>query len=455
MNKFEIYYLNKKYYHYLVDINFLDEMMKKDERPHIGFILLTDWNPGFGYVIPLVTGKFTKSKYQKLIKYKTNGKEEYSILKIDKMIPILNNNDFIRKNNKLTLREKVELVELNNIRDEIINLAKEVRKYRYKFNVNHFKKSKDLNFSIDYPLVDHLAINYFKSLHQHTIDELINNYKNLEVNKKLIERKYFSSDFDHINSLNNIKLANSLGIVELRKRIGDENFNKLIFQNNQLKEKLNKYYLYAKNLNEIENDCLMAFWLQKNNFIDQSDKFNGIEYQVFSYTNKPIQKDILNVSYNKTKFYFENDDLKIWYGWMYKDSNHRKIVIVNKDNNFAVESESIWLELNSGEKEFRLALLKLFKSFPHEFKSIFDKYGYPYNVELFYQRQIDNINQQLERYSKNPQLLPKIENDNSKNVSGNLLDKLNDFKKMREKQLIDIRKDWKIYLESQGLVKSS
>lgn len=77
---------------------------------------------------------------------------------------------------------------------------------------------------------------------------------------------------------------------------------------------------------------------------------------------------------------------------MYKDPNRRKIVILNKDNNFAIESESIWLELNSGEKEFRLALLKLFKTFPHEFKSIFDKYGYPYNVELFYQRQIDNIN---------------------------------------------------------------
>lgn len=68
-----------------------------------------------------------------------------------------------------------------------------------------------------------------------------------------------------------------VGKLELRKKIGEETFQKLIFQNNLLKEKLNKYYLYSKNLNEIENDCLMAFWLQKNNFIDQSDKFNGLE----------------------------------------------------------------------------------------------------------------------------------------------------------------------------------
>ena len=77
MNAFKIYYLNKNYYDYLVNNNFVDEMMKKYGRPYIGFILLTIGNPNFGYVIPLVTGQFARNKYEKLIEYKINGKKEY------------------------------------------------------------------------------------------------------------------------------------------------------------------------------------------------------------------------------------------------------------------------------------------------------------------------------------------------------------------------------------------
>ena len=147
----------------------------------------------------------------------------------------------------------------------------------------------------------------------------------------------------------------------------------------------------------------------------------------------------------KTKFYFENADLKIWYGWIHRDPTHRKIVIVNKHNNFSIESESIWLEVNSGLRGLHLGLFELFKSSPFEFKNIFDKYGYPYNLELFYQRQIDNINQQLNRYSKNPTLASKVKKNGT-------IQQLNNLKQIREKELIDIKKNWEIYLKSQGLI---
>ena len=65
-----------------------------------------------------------------------------------------------------------------------------------------------------------------------------------EINERLIERKYFSSDFDHIQSLKKINLSNSSEIIQLKSKVGEKNFNELISKNLQLKSKLNNYYLY-------------------------------------------------------------------------------------------------------------------------------------------------------------------------------------------------------------------
>ena len=458
MDKFKIYYLNSKYYDYLNKNNFLDQMMAKEGRPHIGFIQLwTNYNHDFGYVIPLVTADNNPNqrlnKYQKLIEYEVNGQKQYSILKIDKMIPIINNADFVEKAEKTKLknREIAQLKEVNNfvLQKEIFNLANDVREQRYSLNLNYFKRSKinDLFHSIDYPLADYLAINYAASLYQPTINELVIKYRDLGVESKLIERKYFRSDFDHISALKSAEL-NQKYLGDLQSNLEQKEKEILVREASSLKIKLHKYYLQSNHLNELENQALMAFWMQENKFTNNPKEFKAFKYESLNpYSKKMEEKEILNNSLTNTKFYFENEDLKIWYGWKNKEPNFRTIVIFNKHNNFAADSKSVRFAKNdSGTRELHLGLFEIFRSFPQEFKSIFDKYGYPYNQELLYKRQIDNINQQLDRYAKKPELLQKIENIND------LINKLNNFKQMRQEQLIDIRRDWQIYLESQGLI---
>lgn len=459
MNRFKIYYLNEDYYDYLHKNNFLDQMMAKEGRPHIGFVQLwTDINRDFGYVIPLVTATNNLNqrlnKYQKLIEYEVNGEKKYSILKIDKMIPVLNNPDFIEKieSQNLKPRQIAELEQLNHYSNEkiILNLAQEVREQRYKFNFNHFNKTKDLDllFSIDYPLADQLAINYNKSLYQSYINDLVKSYRALNASPKLVERKYFRSDFDHISALKNpvsIRIKSNFDEYE-KNHPNKEELKDLMSKNSALRTKLHQYYLQSSYLNEIENEALMAFWIQENKIVNQKDKFFNIQYQAIDYYNKKTFERSFSSYNSKTKFYFENEDFKIWYGWKNKEKNFRTIVVINKDNHFAADDESAkFAHYKPGNEELYLGLFEIFRNFPHQFKSIFDKYGYPYNQELFYQRQIDNINQQLDRYNQKPQLLKHISNPD-------LLERLNNFKQMRQEQLIDIRRDWQIYLESQGLI---
>ena len=460
MDKFKIYYLNSKYYDYLNKNNFLDQMMNKEGRPHIGFVQLwtNNINRDFGYVIPLVSSKSNieqkLNKYQKLIEYEVNGEKQYSILKIDKMIPVLNNDNFIEKveEEKLRDRELAQLEQLNlySNKEDILNLSEEIRKQRYKFNFNHFKKIRDIDllFSIDYPLADQLAINYNKSLYQSDINDLVKSYKDLNASPKLVERKYFRSDFDHISALKNpIWIRRESNFDEYEKNHPNkEELKELMSHNSSLRKKLHQYYLQSKYLNNIEKEALMAFWIQENEIVNQKDKFFNLQYQSIDYFYKKTFEKFFSSDNSKTKFYFENDDFKIWYGWKNKESNFRTIVVINKDNHFAADGRSVsFSHYNASNQELYLGLFKIFKSFPHQFKSIFDKYGYPYNQELFYQRQIDNLNQQLDRYTQKPHLLKNINNPD-------LLERLNNFKKMREEQLIDIRRDWQTYLESQGLI---
>lgn len=443
MDEFKIYYLNENYYEYLKEKNLLDEMMIDENRPHIGFIrLLIDRNDNFGYVIPLTNDKNSvynpNHKYSYQFEYPVDGKIKKAVLKINKMIPILNNSDFIieKHEEKLSLQQKSQLSILNkhSHSQKIYELVNDVREKRHNFLYDEFKTNKSLSFAIDYPLADQLAINYAKNFYKPILNQLTNTFKELHFPNELVERKYFLNDSDWIDQMQFNKL---FWPPEVKAYFADNEkyAQELDSKANQLLNHISNFRHHLDNFQSIENNNLMSYWFHKNKIFNQKSKFQGFNYQSFNKRTKQIENNEVFSFSKTTKFYFENEDMLIWYGW--KNSKWPQVVLLNKTNNYATDMESIkYVSHLNTMSDFKNFIFQMFLEKPKEFQTILEKYGYPQNRASFFYYQINNINQQLLKHSKNPEFIQR----------------LNQLKTMRESQLELANKEWQDYLQNKGLI---
>lgn len=444
MSDFKLYYLDKNYYNYLKKENFLDEMMGKENRPYIGFIMIhTDVNNTFGYVIPLTNDKNEKYhknyEYNKRIEYKSDGEIKYSVLKFHKLIPVLNNSNFVieKLENDLDNKQRAELKEINSsfTKKEIYDLVAKIKEAREEFNYNEFKNLKFLKFSIDIPLVDQMAIEYAKSFYQPTLKKLINAFEEFNFPKELYEKKYFLNDSDWINQLQSNKIfwpEQAIAHFNSKEEFGNHLHPKI----DHLLDEIKEYGNQLKHFQEIENNNLINYWFHQNKIVNQKEKFSGLHYQAFNkYTKKIQHNQIFANSKTTTKFYFENEDMLIWYGW--RDPKWAQVVLLNKANNFATNLESIqYINHLNTMKDFKHFVFQMFLEKPKEFQTILAKYGYPQNRALFFNRQIANIDQQLDRNPKNHKLV----------------EQLNQLKELRKEQLNQANNDWIDYLKTKSLI---
>ena len=420
-------------------------MLDEENRPYVGFIKLTiDVNDTFGYIIPLTNDKNhiynEEHKYSYKIDYILDGEKKYSLLKINKLIPVLNNTDFIieKDENRLSKQQRLELNAINSFRhiEEIYNLAQEIIEKRKEFVYREFAGDRNLLFSVDTPLAEQMAIDYAKSFYQPTLKSLVNSFEELNFPKELYERKYFLNDSDWVQQLHSNKIfwpQEAIARFASKKEFSNHLHSKIDHLLNKIKDYGNQLKYFQK----IENNNLINYWFHKNEIVNKKSEFEGFRYKSVDKRTKEIRNHQIFAS-SKTKFYFENEDLLIWYGW--NNTKWPQVVLLNKANKFATDMESIqYVSHLNTIADFKHFIFQMFLEKPKEFQTILEKYGYPQNRALFFERQITNIDQQLARKLKNPQMVQQ----------------LNQLKTLRQSQLEQANNEWQDYLQSKGIINQS
>ena len=218
--KLNIYFMNENFMIFFRKNN-LKEMMdlnaiaNKQSRPYVGFVGI-EIN-GMQYAIPLTHNESNSykphHKYSILIPDENGNK--LGILKINKMLPILNDNNFIENidiNNcskKLINDLMTELEYLNqpHIYDKVHQLANEIYEHRYNATEQELEKDTNLKFAVDFKQAEILMYKYAFELYdnnlleeeplipKHIANESLHEFSEL---KKYCEENNINSENKHI-----------------------------------------------------------------------------------------------------------------------------------------------------------------------------------------------------------------------------------------------------------------
>ena len=291
MKDFKIYKLNEKYYEWLVENNFLNEMMTDVKRPYWGFIKIDTDPPNImSYLIPLTNDKNNKhnnkKNYDILIDYnnqksKSSNDElnETSVLKINKLIPVLDHPAFIYEipADQLSEQGQKELNFLNNpeTKKKILEKANEVHKLRgehlyqklkYVRSSSKTKKSEinyGLLYAIDFLLAEKLCLDYAKTIIEEKIAETITLYKENGWNAMQYAKEYFPNEIDWIDSL--IKTSSEKQTFpDDFKRKSKKEQEEIINQFDNLKQTLLLYKDNWQYFQNYEKHYLAHFWFDNN-----------------------------------------------------------------------------------------------------------------------------------------------------------------------------------------------
>lgn len=185
MSKLKAYFLNKKYHNFLKSN--IQEFLFKD-RPYIGFIGINIQNQK--YAIPLWSDKSntykTSHRYSFFIPDKNNKK--LGILRIDKMIPILEDKAFVNEIsiNELPFEDSIRLIQ----ELEYINQPQNVEQINLLANEIRFSRnSNDSKFAIDFEYAESLCLEYAQ---KNNLMSKNSNTSSLNFNKDSIRDRYAS-----------------------------------------------------------------------------------------------------------------------------------------------------------------------------------------------------------------------------------------------------------------------
>ena len=171
--KFRAYFLNNNFEEFLRG-NHLIEMMDyvenkyKGSRPYIGFIEVNV--NGLNYLIPLTHNKSNSykenHKYSILIPDENGNK--IGILKINKMIPIIRDKNFITEINindynsqfLINLIKEIDYLNHPKIYNQVYQLANEIHSKRYHASKEELETNLDLKFAVDFKKAEVLMYKY-------------------------------------------------------------------------------------------------------------------------------------------------------------------------------------------------------------------------------------------------------------------------------------------------------
>ena len=430
MKDFKFYQLNEKYYEWLIENNFLNEMMTDVKRPYWGFVKIDTDSPNImSYLIPLTNDKDDryndKKEYDKLIIYNIEdpynpGKElnKTSVLKINKLIPVIDHPDFIYEipADQLSDQEQKELNYLNNpeTKKEILEKANEVYKLRrehlyqqlkYVQSPSAIKKSNESNinysllYAVDFLLAEKLCLDYAKTIIEEKIAETITLYKKNGWNAMQYAKEYFPNEIDWIDSL--IKTSSEKQTFpDDFKRKSKKEQEEIINQFDNLKQTLLLYKDNWQYFQNYEKHYLAHFWFDNNRI--KNTIWNPKTGQEIILKQKLTNKTndvsiILDPNLYQAKFYYENSDLLLWFGNQKNSQNANQslseiAIILDKRSGQAIYH-------NQNQDNLKLKSVNEFKKFvansisdhPNLFKNLIIKYNDPKDETTFITKQINNL----------------------------------------------------------------
>lgn len=177
--KLKVFNFNKNYYKFLI-INQLEEFLLKQERPYIGFVVIKI--NSVKYAIPLLSDE--NNKYRNFHKYSflipdENG-NKLGVLRINKMIPIIDNEHFIKPidmnsldyQDGIRLFKELEFINQPHIYDKVHQLANEIYEKRYNATQEELANDTNLKFAVDFKEAEILMYKYaFELYDKQLLDE--------------------------------------------------------------------------------------------------------------------------------------------------------------------------------------------------------------------------------------------------------------------------------------------
>lgn len=207
---FKLYFLTTEYYDFLKEIG---QVQSKLKRPYIGFVDAV--NDEFLYLIPSTSKSQNYKKFHKYSVPTYINKKMSSVLLINKMIPVKNNEKYIREINfkesnkywKSIALKQLKYINQEDVKSKILDLALEAREMkdpRLKFNINFSlaeKKAKSFSKRLNIKNTESKIMNKkIKKINQEEKDSIsYQEYKALDLELKGALRQGANFEFDPKN----------------------------------------------------------------------------------------------------------------------------------------------------------------------------------------------------------------------------------------------------------------